>query len=164
MTDFRLSDTKKRFVEIMRWEVLWVLWAASHHVDLRWICMVFVEFERTLMKLLNQLQHSKKQASVVNNVPSLISLQDCCLRIKVISRPGEASVSGSASTGCTGGVQSSSTICTAPQRMRWVFLSPVCDFTGAFHVTADLCSYQWHIWGVSPLNTETLLNNEHHSK
>lgn len=49
----------------------------------------------------------------------LVFPQVCCLRIKVTSRPAEASVSGSPSAGCTRGVPSSSTICTAPPRARW---------------------------------------------
>lgn len=52
--------------------------------------------------------------------------QVCCSRIKVTSRPAEASVSGSASAGCTRGAPSSSTICTAPPRARW---PPLCNIS-----------------------------------
>lgn len=81
---------------------------------------IFPELENILTAELHELKPPRgtQIGSCAELFLCCVFTQACCSTIKVTSRPAEASVSGNASAGCTRGVPSSSTICTAPLRAR----------------------------------------------
>lgn len=79
--------------------------------------------DKSLGNSIFSTQRKQSVEVIILVVSSFIVRQACYLTIRVTSRRGKASASGSASTGSIGGVQSSSTICTTHQRAKWVSLS-----------------------------------------
>lgn len=88
----------------------------SHNTTQKPYCWITI----FLTGVLHQL---KQFGSCAQQLLLWVFSQVCCLRTKVTNRLAEASASGSASAGCTGGAPSSSTTCTTPQRAKWVLLS-----------------------------------------